>query len=126
MSSSTSACSAANLAVVIGTLSRPAEARTLPSGDTLVALDVTVRPSAGPAESVPVAWPSPPAAAEGWPAGHAVVVVGRVRRRFFRAGGVTQSRVEVVAQRVVPLGRRRAVRAALEAARLELEAIEAA
>jgi hypothetical protein len=34
--------------------------------------------------------------------------------------------VEVVAQRVVPLGRRRAVRAALEAARLELEAIEAA
>ena len=29
-------------------------------------------------------------------------MVGRVRRRFFRAGGVTQSRTEVVADEVVP------------------------
>ena len=29
-----------------------------------------------------------------------VVVVGRVRRRFFRSGGATQSRTEVVAERV--------------------------
>jgi hypothetical protein len=30
------------------------------------------------------------------------VVVGRVRRRFFRAGPGTQSRTEVVAENVVP------------------------
>jgi single-strand DNA-binding protein len=30
-----------------------------------------------------------------------VVVVGRTRRRFFRAGGSTQSRTEVVAEQVV-------------------------
>jgi single-strand DNA-binding protein len=29
------------------------------------------------------------------------VVVGRVRRRFYRAGGATQSRTEVVAETVV-------------------------
>ncbi len=31
-----------------------------------------------------------------------VVVVGRVRRRWFRSGGATQSRTEVVAEGVVP------------------------
>ena len=32
-----------------------------------------------------------------------VVVVGRVRRRFFHAGGATQSRTEVVADKVLPV-----------------------
>ena len=67
--------------------------RQLPSGDALVAYDVTVRPSRGRrrprAESVPVAWFDPPAAATAMAAGDDVVVVGRVRRRFFRAGGAT-------------------------------------
>jgi hypothetical protein len=31
-----------------------------------------------------------------------VLVVGEVRRRFFRAGGVTQSRTEVLASAAVP------------------------
>jgi single-strand DNA-binding protein len=30
------------------------------------------------------------------------VVTGRVRRRFFRSGGATASRTEVVAERVIP------------------------
>jgi single-strand DNA-binding protein len=30
-----------------------------------------------------------------------VLVVGHVRRRFFRAGGATQSRTEIVAHKVV-------------------------
>ena len=77
-------------------------ARELPSGDSLVAYDVTVRPEASAgeaatAESVPVAWFDPPAAATAMAAGDDVVVVGRVRRRFFRAGGATASRTEVVA-----------------------------
>ena len=42
-----------NLAVLVGTLSRDAELRTLPSGDDVLALELTVRPTEGPAESVP-------------------------------------------------------------------------
>ncbi|HET7523922.1 MAG TPA: hypothetical protein VFJ79_07250, partial [Acidimicrobiales bacterium] len=49
-------------------------------------------------------------------AGVGVVVVGRVRRRFFRSGGVTQSRTEVVASRVVRAGASARVRAALDEA----------
>ena len=71
----------------------------LPSGDEVLALELTVRPAEGPAESVPVAWLAAPPAAAAWAAGEEVLVIGRVRRRFFRAGGRTQSRTEVVADR---------------------------
>jgi single-strand DNA-binding protein len=99
-----------NLVVLRGTLSRDPEVRALPSGDAVAAFDVTIRPdpadgrTAGPtarAESVPVAWFDPPGASR-LGAGDEVVVVGRVRRRFFRAGSSTASRTEVVAERVVP------------------------
>ncbi len=50
---------------------------------------------------MPVAWFDPPAWATALDAGAGVVVTGRVRRRFFRAGGITQSRTEVVASKVV-------------------------
>ena len=109
-----------NLVVLRGVLSRDPEPRQLPSGDAVVAYDVTVRPEStsgepGRAESVPVAWFSPPAGASGLSAGDDVVVVGRVRRRFFRAGGATSSRTEVVAARVVPARSAAKVRAALSA-----------
>jgi hypothetical protein len=39
-----------------------------------------------------------------------------VRRRFFRAGSVTQSRTEVLADRIIPARRAAAVRTALAAA----------
>jgi single-strand DNA-binding protein len=115
-----------NLVVVRGVLSRDPEARQLPSGDALVAYDVTVRPDptngeAPRAESVPVAWFDPPAAATAMAAGDDVVVVGRVRRRFFRAGGATASRTEVVATRVVPARAPAKVRSALAAAFAGLE-----
>jgi single-strand DNA-binding protein len=45
-----------------------------------------------------------------------VVVVGRVRRRFFHAGGATQSRTEVVAETVLPAGQAKRVATALRAA----------
>ena len=45
-----------------------------------------------------------------------VVVIGSVRRRFFNAGGATQSRTEVVADKVVPARRRRDVERAVGAA----------
>lgn len=94
-----------NLVVLRGVLSREPELRALPSGSTLVAYELTVRaegPAAARAESVPVCWFDPPATATRFAAGTDVVVVGRVRRRFFRAGGATASRTEVVADRVLP------------------------
>lgn len=100
-----------NLVVLRGTLSRPPEARALRSGDMLVSYEVTCPGRGGtPATSVPVVWFAPPAgsAAADLEADAEVVVVGRVRRRFFRAAGSTQSRTEVVADRVVPARRARA------------------
>lgn len=99
-----------NLTVVTGHLSRPPERRVLPSGAELVSYDLTVEGPDGRAEAVPVVWPSAPAAADAFVAGDALVVVGRVRRRFFRAGGATQSRTEVVAEKVVPARRKAAAR----------------
>lgn len=104
-----------NVTVVTGHLSRPPELKTLPSGAVLVAFDVTVARPGQRAESVPVVWPEAQGASCTWPAGEAVLAVGRVRRRFFRAGGATQSRTEVVAEVVVPLRRAAAVRRALDA-----------
>src|SRR5579872_341056 len=105
-----------NLVVVEGVLARPAQDVELPSGSRLISLEVTVRRDEGPAEPVPVAWFDAPAWATSLDAGTPVVVVGRVRRRFFRSGGVTQSRTEVVASRVVRSGATAKVRAALDEA----------
>jgi single-strand DNA-binding protein len=90
-----------NVVILRGTLSSDPSSRTLPSGDHLVTFEVTTRPPEGPADTVPVAWPKAPAAAAKIPAGTEVVVTGRVRRRFFRAGGVTASRTEVLADVVL-------------------------
>jgi single-strand DNA-binding protein len=91
-----------NVTMLRGRLSRPPEERTLPSGDRLVAYDLTVPHPGDRADSVPLVWPDPPARALAFDAGDEVVVTGRVRRRFFRAGGLTQSRTEVVVDAVVP------------------------
>jgi single-strand DNA-binding protein len=92
-----------NIVVLRGSLSRPPVTRELPSGDLLVTYEVTVRPADGArAETVPVTWFEAPVSAADIPVDEDVVVCGRVRRRFFRADGATQSRVEVVATRVVP------------------------
>jgi single-strand DNA-binding protein len=90
-----------NIALVTGTLSRDPSRRDLPSGGHVVELDVTVREDDRPATSVPVSWPDGPDRALEWTSGTEVVVLGRVHRRFFRSGGVTASRTEVVADAVV-------------------------
>jgi single-strand DNA-binding protein len=107
-----------NLVVLLGRLARPAEARALPSGDQLVSFELSVRHPEGRAEPVPVAWFDPPPWAATLAVDEEVLVVGRVRRRFFRAGGATQSRTEVVAEAAVPArqGRRVAALLALAAA----------
>ncbi len=106
-----------NVVILRGRLSSAPAIRTLPSGDELVSFEVTTPPPGdGRAESVPVAWLDAPRRARDIPAGTEVVVTGRVRRRYFRAGGVTASRTEVVADVVVPSGQRsRAARAVARA-----------
>jgi single-strand DNA-binding protein len=106
-----------NVVVLVGTLIRAPGLRNLPSGSVLAQLEVRVPGPAGRAEAVPVAWFDPPGGLAGLEAGSSVVVTGRVRRRFFSAGGVTGSRTEVVAERVVPLAQGRRARAALARAR---------
>jgi single-strand DNA-binding protein len=107
--------SASNLVVLRGTLSADVRQRELPSGQVLAQFDVTTRDDDG-AHTVPVAWFDPPASAGDLRAGAEVVVTGTVRRRFFRAGGATQSRTEVVAQHVALARRGRDVRRLIEGA----------
>ncbi len=106
-----------NLSILVGALSRGPVLRVLPSGDEVLSLELTIRPEGGAAESVPAAWTGAPAEAASWAEGEELVVVGRVRRRFFRSGGTTQSRTEVVVATAVPTRRaataERAVRSAL-------------
>ncbi|MEO7572475.1 MAG: single-stranded DNA-binding protein [Acidimicrobiales bacterium] len=106
-----------NLSILVGVLSRLPDLRVLPSGDEVLSLELTIRPEGGGAASVPAAWLGAPAAAAGWAEGEELLVIGRVRRRFFRAGGATQSRTEVVVSTAVPTRRaataEKAVRAAL-------------
>jgi single-strand DNA-binding protein len=92
-----------NLVLLRGALSSVPVERELPSGSTVVQLEVTTRDADGVARSVPVIVHDPSAKDDyaSWDAGTEVVVVGSVARRFFRGGGATASRTEVVAARVV-------------------------
>jgi single-strand DNA-binding protein len=94
-----------SITLVVGQLPHDPQRRELPSGSVVVSFDVSVRADDRPGESVPVAWSDPPARPT-LKAGDEVLVVGRTRRRFFRAGGATASRTEVVADRVVPIRQR--------------------
>ena len=93
-----------SITLLVGHLPHDPDRRELASGSVVWSFDVSVR-SEGRGESVPVAWSDPPARAR-LAAGDEVLVVGRTRRRFVRAGGATASRTEVVAERVVPARQR--------------------
>jgi single-strand DNA-binding protein len=83
----------------------------LPSGTIRWNLEVSCTDPDGRSVGVPVSWEG--AVAESWDVDTQVVVTGSVRRRFFRSGGTTQSRTEVVASGVVEITRRRPEPAAL-------------
>lgn len=112
--------SVSNLAVIRGTVPSEPQTRDLPAGGMVVQFDVTTRIDNDGREanvSVPIAWNDPTAVQLGiLVPGAEVVVVGTVRRRFFRVGGATQSRTEVVADEVIPARRHKGVRAALRVA----------
>lgn len=105
-----------NVVVLSGTLSRAPESRTLPSGDRLGLFEVTIRDAQRATESVPVVWFGVPDGILALEPGLAVVVTGRVRRRFFRTPAGTASRTEVVAHRLVPASQRKRVQALVDGA----------
>jgi single-strand DNA-binding protein len=106
-----------NVAVIRGALSSEPHVRDLPGGRVVVQFDLTtrIRSDGRPTNvSVPVAWNDPTAPQLGvLVPGAEVVVVGTVRRRFFRVGGATQSRTELVADAVIPVRSHKRVSAAL-------------
>lgn len=111
-----------NLTLLRGRLSSPPRPVELPSGDVAVALELTVRVEGQPTDTVPVAWFEPRREALSWEPGAEVVVIGRVRRRFFRAGGRTASRTEVLAADVIPAARRATVRRRIDSALAGMQA----
>lgn len=74
----------------------------------MLSLELSTAADDGAQVSVPVAWFDPGFAPD-WGAGTELVVAGVVKRRFFRSGGVTQTRTEVVAAEVVEASKRRQV-----------------
>lgn len=110
-----------NVVVLRGVLSSPPRQRELPSGASLTQLEVTTRLDDAVA-SVPVVVTDADAQVTTLAAGDEVVVVGRVVRRYFRAGGATQSRTEVLADRVARATRRQATDRAFKRAAELLDA----
>jgi single-strand DNA-binding protein len=116
MNPSESPSTPANVVVLRGRTANTPALRDLPSGSVVAQFDVvTPIDDRGATNAVPVAWPDPsPSALARVGEGVDIVVVGAVRRRFFRVGGATQSRTEVVAESVIPARRRKQVDAALQ------------
>ena len=108
-----------NLVVLQGVLRDAVQTRTLSNGQVAYSFDVGVPGPEGAVEAVPVVClefdPRPSV-------GQEVVVIGRVRKRFFRAGAATQARTEVVARRVVATRKKVAAGRALSEARGEFPA----
>lgn len=113
-----------NVVLVQGNLARAPEEWVVGGSERIVGFDVVVRRDGESADTVPIRWEAPPAWAPGLAVDDEVLVTGRVRRRFFRAGGGTQSRTEVVADAVVRVrSGRRARRAVDEAIAAALAAV---
>jgi hypothetical protein len=103
-----------NLVVIRGECSGPAELRELESGRRLAAISVRAPGPDGRATSVPVTVWEPAAWVEELDEGADVIVVGAVRRRFFRtAVGGAAARVDVEAAFIGRAGQRRQLDSAL-------------
>lgn len=115
---------AINLVVIRGECAAPPEVRVLESGRRLASIAVRVRADGVRTSSVPVTVWEPAAWIEDLPEGAEVVVVGGVRRRFFRtAAGGAGTRVDVEAAYVGRAGQRRQVAAALKRAEQVLDTL---
>lgn len=105
-----------NMVVVIGKVAKRPQVRALPNGMAIASFDLQVPRPGQPADVVPVALFDDAESAGCWDEGHDLLALGRVRRRFFRMGGATQSRTEVVADSVLSLDQRSDCRGALVSA----------
>jgi single-stranded DNA-binding protein len=114
-----------NLGVVRGTCSDAPDVRELTSGRRLATVSVRVKTREEPATSVPVTIWDPPGWVETIEAGDELLVVGRVKRRFFRsASGATAAKVELVADALARAGDRRRVAGVLRRAERALAALD--
>ena len=102
-----------NMVVLRGILSSEPIERTLGSGMNVMQWDVTTKAD-GVTRVVPVQWDDPPEPILDFDEGEEVVVVGEVRRRFFRVGGSTMSRTEVLAHHAARPRQKVAVRRMLD------------
>lgn len=104
-----------NLAVVIGTVANEPVHRQLADGSVIVQFDLRTNLDGAGATgtvSVPAAWRDPSASSiDTLQPEMRLIAVGRVERRFFRSGGSTQSRTELVVERCLPVRRTKSVRA---------------
>ena len=96
-----------NVVALCGRLSSQPVVRELQSGSVVMTLELTTQVDDA-SISVPLAWFDPPSGAE-FAAGDEISAVGTVRRRFYRAGGTTQSRTEVVVSLLARTDDKRAV-----------------
>jgi single-strand DNA-binding protein len=103
-----------NVVVLVGRVTQDPLVRELPGGATVTQLEIATKVD-GAAKKIPVALHERSISLG---VDDLVVVVGQVQRRFFRSGGSTQSRTEVVASDIVP-ARRRATVAKLLAGAIE-------
>ncbi len=87
----------------------------LPSGDLSVSFDLRTQEPGQRAQSVPVEWTGTAARPPRVDKDFEVAVIGTIRRRFYRAGGVLQSKVYVQPTSIIrrPARRRRALQRAL-------------
>ncbi len=114
---------AVNLSVVCGPCSSAPEIRVLESGTRLATLSVRCPAGGERATSVPVTVWDPPAWVDALEPGESVVVVGRLRRRFYQRAGGVGSRVDVEAELIGRARDRRRIDAALRRALALLEAL---
>ncbi|MFZ4811934.1 MAG: single-stranded DNA-binding protein [Ilumatobacteraceae bacterium] len=106
-----------NIVILQGQVRSDPRCSELPTGDQRWAFDIATPDVDGRSMSVPVSCAGPSRLASlvaGLAVGDDVVVEGSVRRRFFRSGGATQSRTEVVAIDLVPARSRARVRRLLQ------------
>jgi hypothetical protein len=125
--SSTTEDTTVNLGVLCGPCSAPPELRVLESGTRLATLAIRCPAGSSTDErvtSVPVTVWDPPAWLETIEAGDVLVVVGRLRRRFYQRPGGVGSRVDVEAELIGRARDRRRIDAALRKALAALEALE--
>jgi single-strand DNA-binding protein len=99
-----------NVVVLRGAVKGEPVERALPSGGVVVQFDIATRLEGGSCSAPITITDPPPAVRDVIIDGTCVIVLGGIRRRFFRVGGQTQSRTEVVATRIVPARRRAAIR----------------